>query len=170
MKWLERTWQFPINGIEYLVLIQKLKNTASIIIELTHGLQEEQTKRKVNNKWSINEHAGHLLTIESLWIARLDDFVMGHSALRPWNGTNADTDAANFNRQRLGKILEDFDDIRTVHAEMLSKFEDKCSEMQARIERLNTTMNLRDHIWFMTEHDEHHINAIQQLIQETHAD
>lgn len=84
-----------------------MKCTAEQINDLIREVSVHKLTTKPDHKWSVNEHIGHLLTMESLWIARLDDFVLGRETLRPWNGNNSDTEAGAFNRQRAAKILED---------------------------------------------------------------
>ncbi len=165
MKWTERKWDFMAEKQDATASIRVLSATAEKLSKLSEGLNPEQLKMRVNSKWSVNEHAGHLLTMESLWIARLDDFVMGHEVLRPWNGTNADTEAAEFNRQRLGKIIADFREIRTSHLNLIESYLPEAGSMKAFHERLNQQMTLTDHLFFMAEHDLHHLATIENFIR-----
>ena len=99
--------QFTIVMIENQV--NALLDNILTLKNLISNISEDKAELKPDQKWSVKEHVGHLLTIESLWIARLDDFAMGKATLRPWNGTNADTEAGEFNKQRLAKIFEERD-------------------------------------------------------------
>jgi uncharacterized damage-inducible protein DinB len=164
MNWISRQWEFGQTAEDALDSLQLLSGTAEKMHALVHRSDPEKLRQRVDDKWSVNEHAGHLLTMESLWIARLDDFVLGRPTLRPWNGTNADTEAAEFNRQRLGKIISDFAEIRASHLQLLEKFRPAFLSMQAYHERLNRTMTLADHLYFMAEHDRHHLSTIEKLI------
>ncbi|MBX7053268.1 MAG: DinB family protein, partial [Flavobacteriales bacterium] len=159
MNWLDKKWEFGIWQDVYDDHLQILKTTPERIHELIAGIPAEKLILRTDGKWSVNEHIGHLLTMESLWIARLDDLVLGHKNLRPWNGTNEDTEAAGFNRQRTGKILEDLEDIRLPHYTMLQKLKDKSGEISAFHERLQTRINLADHVMFIATHDQHHLNT-----------
>lgn len=167
MNWLNKTWNFERSIAQYMENLDFLGHSPASIRTMISGKSENQLTSKPDGKWSINEHIGHLLTMESLWIARLDDFVLSKSILRPWNGTNADTDAGEFNKQRSGKILEDLETIRSVHVAALRKLEYKATELKCHHERLGRDLNLADHILFMKEHDEHHLQMIQHKLETT---
>jgi uncharacterized damage-inducible protein DinB len=164
MNWISRQWEFGRTVEDTLESLQVLSGTAGKMQAITQGRDIEKLRQRIDGKWSVNEHAGHLLTMESLWIARLDDFVLGRTTLRPWNGTNADTEAAEFNRQRLGKIISDFAEIRSNHLQLLKKYQPAFLTMQAFHERLQRTLTLADHLHFMAEHDRHHLSTIEKLI------
>ncbi len=164
MNWLDKTWNFERSVAQYKENLDFLGNSPASIRAIISGKSENELTSKPDGKWSINEHIGHLLTMESLWIARLDDFVLGKSILRPWNGTNSDTDAGEFNKQRSGKILEDFESIRFVHIGALQKLESKSTELKCFHERLQRDLNLADHVLFMKEHDEHHLQIIRKKL------
>lgn len=164
MKWIDRQWTFDDSAKTYAQNIFILSATADQIKSMIVNRATEQLRHKPGGKWSIHEHAGHLLTIESLWIARLDDFVMKSETLRSWNENNTDTDAANFNEQRIVKILQDFTDIRKVHTEMLQEMEASATSLTCCHTRLGRTFTLADHVYFMTEHDLHHLQIIRHQL------
>lgn len=163
-KWLNRTWQFGQNEDCFDSIVESLSQTPGVIQNLIRDSDTGLLIHKSESAWSVNEHIGHLLTMESLWIARLDDFVMKNATLRPWNGHNQDTDAGQFNSQRASKILEDFADIRQAHLNLLSKYSEKRTSMTAFHERLGQIFTLCDHLMFMLEHDRHHLQTITHLL------
>jgi uncharacterized damage-inducible protein DinB len=162
---MERDWKFGSHGDHYEELLLALENSCARIEKLLKGFTDDQLEIRHENKWSVKENIGHLLTIESLWIARLDDFVMKNPSLRPWNGTNADTDAGEFNRQRAAKILEDFADIRSTHTRMLRHLNEKRNELECFHDKFNQKLSLADHVYIMSEHDETHIQRITEILQ-----
>lgn len=149
----------------YTQILDELEQIPSVISELTHGLSREQWRWAPEGKWSTAINAGHLLTIESLWIGRLDNFVLGNEVLRAWNGTNNDTVDARFNEQNPKAIMEDFESIRSVHVKLLRKYEGKENELQARHPVTNAVVSLHRHVEVMLEHDHQHINTIKGLIE-----
>ncbi len=163
MNWIDRQWNFEDAAMNYDRNVSTLNDTVKIFLEMIADIPAEKLKLKPSGKWSINEHARHLLTMESLWIARLDDFVMGSKTLRPWNGTNADTDAGGFNQQRIRKVLEDFRDVRSAHTQMLLDFSNKSKSYQCYHERLEHSMTLADHVHFIVAHDLHHLQIVRNL-------
>jgi len=154
--------QFTIVMIENQV--NALLDNILTLKNLISNISEDKAELKPDQKWSIKEHVGHLLTIESLWIARLDDFAMGKATLRPWNGTNADTDAGEFNKQRLPKIFEDFESIRSAHVKMIEFYLPKQDELSSFHEGKQKKMTLRDHIEVMANHDRQHIDIIKNRV------
>lgn len=149
----------------YLQSLKILENTPSTLRHWTKDLPAELATQRRNQKWSINENIGHLLTMESLWIARLDDFVLHKPTLRPWNGTNTDTEAGEFNRQRTSKIIDDFEEIREVHKHMLLQLQAKSMDLKSLLEAQNEIITLADHTTMMAAHDQHHLKTIQNLIE-----
>lgn len=164
--WLDKKWEFGIWADAFDNHLSIMKCTAEQIGDLIREVPIQKLTFQPNQKWSVNQHIGHLLTMESLWIARLDDFVLGRETLRPWNGNNADTEAGAFNQQRSAKILEDFADIREPHVKMLRQLKVKANEMKVYHERLKTQFSLADHVMFVAEHDQHHLNAIRNIFIE----
>ncbi|MFM9986816.1 MAG: DinB family protein [Flavobacteriales bacterium] len=153
---------YPSIPESFGAIVEHLKETPSRLHELVSNLPAEVLVHKPNDKWSIQEHIGHLLCIESLWIARLDDLVLGHESVRPWNGTNADTDAARFNEQNIISILRDFRNIREMHTTMLSEMEEKAEILVANHPGNNKKLRLVDHVWMMLNHDQHHLEILQR--------
>lgn len=141
-----------------------LRETPIILADLVKKLDKTLLVAKPEEKWSIQEHAGHLLTIESLWIARFDDFVLGKPFLRPWNGTNADTDAGQFNLQAISQILDDFASIRNAHMNLLEKYLPKQDEMTCHHQGKGIDLTLRAHLEMMLKHDQDHLEIIRKRL------
>jgi hypothetical protein len=55
--------------------------------------------REIKEKWSAQEHAGHLLDLEALWMARVDDYLSGASQLTVADLSNRKTFEAQHNRR-----------------------------------------------------------------------
>jgi uncharacterized damage-inducible protein DinB len=171
--WIAVRTTFAATRNEFQYSIIMAENQPNALLEniltlknLVSNLSEEFAEQKPQSKWSIKEHVGHLLTIESLWIARLDDFALGKETLRPWNGTNADTDAGEFNKQRLAKIFEDFESIRQAHVKMIEFYLPKQDELSSFHEGKQMKMTLRDHLGVMANHDLQHIDIIKNRINQ----
>jgi uncharacterized damage-inducible protein DinB len=45
---------------------------------------------KGDEKWSAQEHAGHLVDLEPLWLTRVEDYVAGSDQLTPTDLNNRD--------------------------------------------------------------------------------
>ncbi|MEN9348294.1 MAG: hypothetical protein RLZZ77_1805 [Bacteroidota bacterium] len=158
---------FLLTMKSYSALLEQLDQTPRQIAELTQSLSREQWRSAPNGKWSIAIHVGHLLTIESLWIGRMDNFVLGHDTLRAWNGTNQDTLDGRFNEQNPKGILEDFESIRTAHVQLMRKYEGRAGELSAMHPSTGKQMTLHEHAFTMLEHDYQHIEYIKGLLPPT---
>jgi uncharacterized damage-inducible protein DinB len=164
MNWNERTFVFGRTSEEFVPLLNRLSSTHERIADLVKNAPDDVLSVKPGGKWSVKEHVGHLLVMESLWIARLDDLVMGRETMRPWNGTNSDTDDANFNLQHMNKILSEFNMVRSALVDYVSTLENDATRLSAWHERLRSRLTLADHLWFVAEHDDHHLSKIQSLL------
>jgi hypothetical protein len=71
--WFERKFEFTFPIEHYLVLSVRLRGTPARLEEILHDVSRDVLIRKPANKWSVQEHAGHLLDLESVWAERVDD-------------------------------------------------------------------------------------------------
>jgi uncharacterized damage-inducible protein DinB len=163
--WLERDWHLWKSTDDTETILEALGRFPESLKEHIDLLDSTIWIKQADGKWSIQEHVGHLLAMESLWIARIDDFVMGHEFLRPWNGNNNDVLLAQFNVQKMRALLRDFDDTRSRIVNFLTEILPDYKNSTVRHERLNRAFSLHDQISFMHEHDCHHLQIIQFLSQ-----
>ena len=75
--WIERTWEFDYPADLYPCILERLRGTPARIAELVSGLSPEVLVRSDGESWSIQRNVGHLLDLEELPNARLDDFLAG---------------------------------------------------------------------------------------------
>jgi len=163
-KWFERKFEFAFPVELYPNLIVRLRGTPARLEEILRGLPREVLIGKPQQKWSAQEHAGHLLDLEPLWLARVDDFVAGSHQLSVADLSNRKTDEANHNARELEEILIAFRDARS---QLVNKVDgvDKSLFGRAIVHpRLHQPMRLVDHLYFVAEHDDHHLARIWELI------
>jgi uncharacterized damage-inducible protein DinB len=102
--------------------------------------------------------------MEPLWLARVGDYVTLSDQLSAADLTNRKTDEANHNARPLESILADF---RTARPELLKRVEAMDATRFSRAiphPRLRTPMRLVDHLYFVAEHDDHHLAQIHELV------
>ena len=73
--WFERKFDFTFAVEQYPSLCVRLRGTPSRLEEILRSVSRDVLLRKPANKWSAQEHAGHLLDLEPLWMVRVDDFL-----------------------------------------------------------------------------------------------
>jgi uncharacterized damage-inducible protein DinB len=163
-KWFERKFEFTFPAELYLNLCMRLRGTPPRIEELVRDASREALTRKSDGKWSAQEHAGHLLDLESLWLARVHDFAANGGELTAADLTNRKTHEANHNARPIAEILADF---RKSRLQLVGAVERNDSALLTRTllhPRLKTPMRLVDHLYFVAEHDDHHLVWIWKLI------
>src|SRR5579863_2737274 len=162
--WFERKFEFSFPVELYPNLLTRLRGTPARLEESFHRRSAKLLVRKPVEKWSAQEHAGHLLDLESLWLARVGDYVAGSEELATADLLNRKTDEANHNARPLKQILAEF---RGAREELLTQVGELEALLFARAiphPRLKTPMRLVDHLYFVAEHDDHHLARIWELL------
>jgi uncharacterized damage-inducible protein DinB len=162
--WFERKFEFTF-PVELLPnLLARLRGTPARLEELLRGRTHAALIDKPQHKWSAQENVGHVLDMEPLWFARVGDYVISSDQLTAADLTNRKTDEANHNARPLESLLADF---RAARRELLKRLEgmDTARFSQAIPHpRLRTPMRLVDHLYFVAEHDDHHLARIFELL------
>jgi uncharacterized damage-inducible protein DinB len=163
-RWFERKFDFSF-PLELLPnLCARLRGTPARLEEALRGRSHSMLIAKAQGKWSAQEHAGHLLDLEPLWLTRVGDYVAASDQLTAADLRNRKTDEANHNARPLEQILNDF---RAARQKLLAREDELDSSLFARAiphPRLKTPMRLVDHLYFVAEHDDHHLARIWELV------
>ena len=164
--WFERKFEFSFPIELWPNLLARLRGTPARLEETLRGRPHEALVRKPGEKWSAQEHAGHMLDLEPLWLARVNDYVAASTLLTVADLTNRGTDQANHNARPLEVILNEF---RTARGTLLRRVGELDASLFARSiphPRLKMPMRLVDHLYFVAEHDDHHLARIWELLTE----
>lgn len=164
--WFERKFDFTFPVELYPNVCVRLLGTPARMEELLSNVSRERLTAKPEGKWSIQEHAGHLADMEPLWMTRLDDFVGGGRTLTAADLTNRRTHDANHNGQELKEILDRFRVARFALLEKLKHLDEAQFAGTLVHPRLQQPMRLVDHLYFVAEHDDHHLATIWATTRE----
>src|ERR1700685_3621085 len=93
--WFERKFELTFPAELYPNLATRLRGTPARLEETLRSRSHEILVRKEQGKWSAQEHAGHLLDLEPLWLGRVEDFVKGGAELTAADLKNQKTHNAN---------------------------------------------------------------------------
>jgi uncharacterized damage-inducible protein DinB len=164
--WFERKFDFTFPVEQHPNLCVRLRGTPARLEEIVRSADRDVLIRKPreNDKWSAQEHAGHLLDLEPLWLARVDDYLTKASQLTAADLSNRKTSEAQHNLRPIEEILAEF---RSARARLVSRVENIDPAIFARASlhpRLKTPMRLVDHLYFVAEHDGHHLAHILAMI------
>ena len=164
--WFERKFEFSFPVEHYPSLCIRLRGTPARIEDLLREASPELLIAKPHGKWSVQEHAGHLLDLEPLWMARVNDFLAGGDRLTAADLSNRKTHEANHNSRFLEDILNHFRAARRALVDGVEKFDAEIFARSMLHPRLQQPMRLVDHLYFVAEHDDHHLATIWQLMAE----
>src|SRR6201986_745241 len=108
-KWFERKFDFSFPVELYPDLCERVRGTPARLEEMVRGAATERlTLTPGEGSWSAQEHVGHMVELEPLWMARVEDFVSGRNELSVADVTNRSTFEARYNERAIGQILANF--------------------------------------------------------------
>ena len=162
--WFGRKFDFTFPVEQYPNVCVRLWGTPARLEEILRKVTTDVLVGKPQGKWSAQEHAGHLLDLEPLWMARVDDFFTDRDTVAVADLGNRKTHEANHNAQELAEILAGFRTARLRLVEHLWTFEPDVFARTSLHPRLKQRMRLVDHLYFVAEHDDHHLAKIWELI------
>lgn len=162
--WYGRKFDFSFPAELYPNVCARLRGTPARLDELLLEAPRGMLMRKCDQKWSAQEHAGHLLDLEPLWLARVENFIASAPELAVTDLSNRQTDAANYNERQVNDVLNNF---RQARLRLLNRVWDLKAEDFSRSAihpRLKQPMRLVDHLYFVAEHDDHHLASVWELL------
>jgi len=145
--WFDRKFEFSFPAELFPNICVRLRGTPARIEEMLNRCAHEVLIAKPQGKWSPQEQAG---ARDQLTAADL---------------TNRGTDEANHNSHPLSRILTGF---RAAREKLLRTVNELDPSLYARTiphPRLKIPMRLVDHLYFVAEHDDHHLACIWELVK-----
>jgi len=164
--WFDRKFDFTLPAEHYPNVCVRLRGTPAGLEEMLRSVSRDLVVRKPEGKWSAQEHAGHLLDLEPLWVSRVDDFLSEGDTLTVADLTNRKTHEANHNSRELAEILAEFRAARLRLVDHVGGFQPEMFARSMVHPRLKQPMRLIDHLYFVAEHDDHHLAAIWATIND----
>ena len=158
--WFEREFDFTFPVEQYPNLHVRLLGSPARLEEMLRDVSRDVLIEKPKGKWSAQEHAGHLADLEPLWMARVKDFLTDVDTLTVADLTNRKTDEANHNGRKLEEILAQFRTARLQLLDLLGELQPELFAATKLHPRLKQPMRLVDHLYFVAEHDDHHLAKI----------
>jgi len=162
-EWIKRQFAFELPLGMYGNVVERVRGTPARLEDLARGLSVDALTRRDGDKWSIQEQAGHLLDTEELGLQRLDDYEAGRDTLIAADMTNRKTHEANHNADSIESILARFRRERMEFVRRLDAYDEAIVQRQALHPRLNQRIRVIDLVFFIAEHDDHHLARISEL-------
>ncbi len=164
IKWTDRRFDFKFPVELYPEVIERVRGTAARLEDRLHDLKPDLLTERREGRWSIQENAGHLLDLESLFNQRLDEYLANSAQLHAADMSNLKTFAASHNDVLLPLILSGFRRQRLRLVDRLDHLEPDVFSRVSLHPRLNTPMRLVDMLYFQAEHDDYHLARISELV------
>lgn len=162
--WFERKFDFNFPVGLFPVIIERLIGTTPRIEIMIKNISEDSLIKKPNNEWSVKEQVGHLYDLEQLWFGRVEDFLAGQKTLRAADLRNTKTHEAHHNEKDINELIKKFSSARNKLIERVKNLDENSVSLTALHPRLQTPMRLIDSLFFVAEHDDHHLAKIRELI------
>ncbi len=159
-QWFERKFEFSFPVELYPNLCVRLRGTPARVEEMLNGVPRDRLVARRDEKWTIQEQVGHLLDLESLWRTRVDDFTEAKPQLTAADLQNRKTHEANHNARGIAELLIEFRTTRGVLLTKLDSLDHAVFSQTLLHPRLQQPLRLVDHLYFVAEHDDHHLAKI----------
>jgi uncharacterized damage-inducible protein DinB len=161
--WVDRKWEFSLPTAMHPFVLERIRGTPARVEEKVRSLPPGVLSRRDGDRWSIQEHVGHLLDLDGLHAGRLDDYLAGERVLRAADMTNRKTWDAAHNARPIEEILRAFREERAAFVARLDGWPATGWGMKAEHPRLRLPMRVIDMAFFVAEHDDHHLAWMTEL-------
>jgi uncharacterized damage-inducible protein DinB len=166
--WFERKFDFTFPAGDCSKICERLRAAPARLKDIACIASREDLVRKPgNDKWSAQEHAGHLFDLESLWLARVGDYENNAAELTAADLSNRKTFDARHHEESIQAIVIKFQEARSRLLQKAENIDPAILSHAIPHPRLKTPMRLVDHLYFVAEHDDHHLEAIRELLSRT---
>lgn len=162
LRWLDRRFEYTPPPGEYPMIVERLRGTPARVLDRVRFRSADELTRRAGDAWSAQEHIGHLLDLESLWLVRVEEFLRGVKELSAADMSNRRTHDADHNARALPAIVAEFTVARQRLVDRLDAAPDpSCTSFHPRLKR---PMRLVDFCFFVAEHDDHHLTLVSRLL------
>ncbi|HEV7329713.1 MAG TPA: DinB family protein [Flavisolibacter sp.] len=162
--WFERSFNFDFPLSNFPVIFSRLEGSIFRLQAILATADDEACSQS-RSGWSVKEHLGHLTDLEALWWQRLQDFLDGREVLTTADLSNTKTFEAGHNEKSLEQLMQAFVVERQKTLETIYGFDRGTLGLAAIHPRLQQPMRLLDSLYFVAEHDDHHIAKISGLLR-----
>ncbi|HRP56993.1 GNAT family N-acetyltransferase [Agriterribacter sp.] len=164
VNWFDRKFDLSFGMELYGVLLERLQSAPKMFIQINETLPEEVGVFRYKNKWTIKENIGHLTLLEPLWQKRFEEIKKSIYEMSPADVSNRATDKMNFNTFSLRELLSAFTGQRAKTINLLNSLQESDLTKRSIHPRLQQPMRIVDLMYFVAEHDQHHLNAVLNII------
>jgi uncharacterized damage-inducible protein DinB len=162
-KWTAHIFNLNIDPGWTTNILTRVRDTEIRIEQYCKDLTDTQLSFRTEGAWSIKEHIGHLIDLEALHHQRVIEFGILKKELSAADMSNAKTEAANHNSKSLDILLGEFRKAREAFIYDFQMLPKVSLYHEAMHPRLKVLMKPVDLLFFVAEHDDHHLASIMEL-------
>ena len=164
INWLDRRFNYEPPAGEFPMIVERLRGAPARVSARILYVRAASLTRRPNDRWSAQEHIGHLADLESLWMTRIEEFLGGAKELAAADMSNRRTHDADHNRRAIAAITAEFHVARGRLVARLDGVSNHDVVRSAIHPRLQRQMRLIDLCFFIAEHDDHHLTTVSDLL------
>lgn len=161
--WTEQRFNFDFPSGKFPSIVERLRGTPARLEAMINTMPFMILNQPCNNGWCIQEHAGHLIDIEELHNNRLDEYEQGVKELSPADMSNLKTYNEVYAEKYIYNIVKDFARRRKQLVKRIEEYDEEMITRTAHHPRLDIPMRLIDMLYFIAEHDDHHLAIISDI-------
>lgn len=161
--WLHRKFVFDQSIGIFASLLERIRGTPLRAKKLVTGVPDYMLARRANDKWSVKEQLGHLVDLESLDDRRLSEFLNHAGVLSAADMENHDTEIADHRSIPISEIIRRLTSSRQSLVNRLEELNEDQVAIVAIHPRLQMPMRLLDWVYFIAEHDDHHLAQARRV-------
>lgn len=165
-RWTARTFDHELPLGLYPAILERLRGTPARAAALLHAVPDPLRRRRSGTGWSAQQHVGHLDDLHDLDMRRLEDFASGAAVLSAADPTNRKTEEADHNAAATDALLERLRVHREALAARLDRLDETAASRSARHPRLQRPMRVIDWMYFVAEHDDHHLARAREVLRQ----
>jgi hypothetical protein len=167
--WTSRTFDHSLPLGLYPAVLERLRGTPSRAAALLNEFAAPLRTWRPGASWSAHEHLGHLDDLHGLDMRRIQNFMSAAAVLSAADMTNRSTDEAGHNATASAMLL---DRLRLHRDELVQKLEDLDDTVVTRTAlhpRLQRSLSVLDWMYFVAEHDDHHLAKAREVMRRASA-
>lgn len=167
MPWTQREFTFDQPAEVFPAILERLRGTPVRAADLALGTPEEVLGQRVNERWSVKDHLGHIADLAVLDEQRLCEYLSRVPVLSPADLGNGITESGNHRETPIQEVLRSMREGRNRLVEKLEQLTTEDVATSAMHPRLQKPMRLVDWVHFVAEHDDHHLAKARRMIRKT---
>jgi hypothetical protein len=163
--WSQRKLEFNRSLEELPVLAERLLGTSDRITALLRNVPQERLQLRLQGKWSVLEHIGHLMVMDDRMQVRVEDWLSLSGRLTPIELADQQAQLDGQRHRELGDMVEEFRITRQAFVDNVLNMPPTVHTHYALHPCMHVRMRPTDMFHFLAEHDDHHLATLRRIVR-----